>query len=234
MQQETTALIIPVYNPSPSWEQLLYSSYSELKGVLQQRIQLCIVNDGSTNGLFEEAAIWLKQQDATIIILSFPNNEGKGAALRKGLSTLVADYYAFTDVDFPYTTNSSVAIINCIHSSNADIVIGNRDQQYYKQISNFRAALSKLVRFFIRHLLRIPVDDTQCGLKAFNKKGKDLFLSTKINTYLFDMEFVLLAVRQKAIVQAVPVELRNNIHLSRMPIKILLQEFKHFLKLLFR
>lgn len=234
MQLTTTALIIPVYNPLPGWEQLLYHRYSELKNTLQQTLQLCIVNDGSTNGQFHNAAQWLQQQDATIQIISVTANEGKGAALRTGVQTIDADYYAFTDVDFPYTTNSAAAVINCIQSSSVDLAIGNRDEQYYQQINQFRAVLSKLVRFFIRHLMRMPFDDTQCGLKAFNKKGKELFLATTIKTYLFDMEFVLLAVRAKAVVQTVPVELRNDIHLSRMPVKILVQELKNFLKLLFR
>lgn len=234
MQLTTTALIIPVYNPLPGWEQLLYNRYNELKNAFQQPLQICIVNDGSTNGQFHNAAQWLQEQDATIRIISFDVNEGKGAALRKGLAVLDADYYAFTDVDFPYKTDSAVAVMKRMQLPGADIVIGNRNQQYYEQISNFRAALSKLVRFFIRHLMRIPFDDTQCGLKAFNRNGKQLFLTTTINTYLFDMEFVLLAVRVKANVQTVPVELRNDIRLSRMPVKILLQELKNFLKLLFR
>lgn len=234
MQKVTTALIIPVYNPMPDWERLLFNRYTELKNRLQKPLQLCIVNDGSTNDLFHKAAQWLQQQDENICIISFDVNEGKGAALRKGLLTVEADYYAFTDVDFPYTSQSAVNVINCIQTSTADIAIGNRDQQYYKQINHFRAVLSKLVRFFIRHLMRIPFDDTQCGLKAFNKKGKQLFLSTIINTYLFDMEFVLLSVRAKANVQTVPVELRNDIRLSRMPAKVLINELKNFLKLLFR
>jgi glycosyltransferase involved in cell wall biosynthesis len=234
MQQAITALLIPVYNPLPDWEKLLYKRYTELKNTLQQPLQLCIVNDGSTNGLFHQAAQWLQQQDANIRIISFDVNEGKGAALRKGLSTIEADYYAFTDVDIPYTTDSAVAIINCIQTSTADIAIGNRDQQYYKQINNFRAGLSRLVRFFIRHLMRIPFDDTQCGLKAFNKNWKQLFLSTTINTYLFDMEFVLLSVRAKANIQTVPVELRSDVSLSTMPPGVLAKELNNFLKLLFR
>ena len=234
MQPATTALIIPVYNPLSGWEQLLYQRYNELKNELQQNFHLCIVNDGSTNNQFQNAAQWLQQQDAGIRIISLPVNEGKGAALRAGVSAIDAAYYAFTDVDFPYSTKSAAAIINCIQSSSADLAIGNRDEQYYQQINHFRAVLSKLVRFFIRHLMRIPFDDTQCGLKAFNQNGKQLFLTSSIKTYLFDMEFVLLAVRAKANIQTVPVELRNDIHLSRMPVKILTQELKNFLTLLFR
>ena len=234
MQPATTALIIPVYNPLSGWEQLLYQRYNDLKNELQQNFHLCIVNDGSTNNQFQNAAQWLQQQDAGIRIISLPVNEGKGAALRAGVSAIDAAYYAFTDVDFPYSTKSAAAIINCIQSSSADLAIGNRDEQYYQQINHFRAVLSKLVRFFIRHLMRIPFDDTQCGLKAFNQNGKQLFLTSSIKTYLFDMEFVLLAVRAKANIQTVPVELRNDIHLSRMPVKILTQELKNFLTLLFR
>ncbi|WP_164972748.1 glycosyltransferase family 2 protein [Lacibacter luteus] len=228
-----TVLIVPVYNPLPGWEKLLHQRYTELADALSQPLQLCIVNDGSTNGNFEPAANWLQQQLPAVIIESYTGNKGKGAALRTGVKLVEAAHYVFTDVDFPYTTASAVAIIKLMQSGNADLVIGNRNNQYYRQINSFRAGLSKLVRFFIRVLMRMPFDDTQCGLKSFNQKGKTIFLNTRIPTYLFDMEFVLQAVRSKAVVQTVAVELRKDVHLSRMPLKVLLRELKNFIGLLF-
>lgn len=235
MQQSSIALIIPVYNPSAGWEQLLQQRFTELESTLQQQVQFCIINDGSANGYFEQAAAKLHQQIPSAIILEQKPNKGKGAALRNGVAHIQADYFIYTDVDFPYTTASTVSLIHTLVHNKTDIVIGNRNEQYYQNVNGFRTVLSKLVRFFIRHLIRIQFDDTQCGLKGFNRTGKELFLSTKINRYLFDMEFLILAARKKEIsVEALTVELRKDIRFSKMPLRILLTELKNFIALLFK
>jgi glycosyltransferase involved in cell wall biosynthesis len=162
-------------------------------------------------------------------------NLGKGAALRLGVQQAVADYYIYTDVDLPYTAGSMQAILEQITNGKKDIIIGSRNEQYYRNVNRFRAGLSKLLRFFIRKLLRIPFDDTQCGLKAFNNTGKEIFLSTTVNRYLFDMEFVMLASKNKNIrLDAVPVELRQGVTLSKIPFKIFIQEVKNFIYLLLK
>jgi hypothetical protein len=96
-----------------------------------------------------------------------------------------------------------------------------------------RVYISKTLRFFIRKFLSIPTDDTQCGLKGFNTKGKEVFLQTKINRYLFDLEFVFLSARQSLSIAQVPVELKSGIVLSKMRGFILLGEGINFLRILF-
>ena len=83
----------------------------------------------------------------------------------------------------------------------------------------------------IRRFLRIPTDDTQCGLKGFNAKGKEVFLQTSIDRYLFDLEFVFLSARKKLTLKKVVVELRPGIELSYMRWGVLMQEFGNFLKI---
>ena len=64
-----------------------------------------------------------------------------------------------------------------------------------------------------------------------NQKGKDIFLQTSIDRYLFDLEFIFLSARNKLNIKTVEVELRPEIVLSKMNWKILLQEFGNFLKI---
>lgn len=79
----------------------------------------------------------------------------------------------------------------------------------------------------------MKVTDTQCGLKAFNSKGREQFLKTKINRYLFDFEFIYRCGKNKSMrITPVPVELKPNVEFSKMKIKILLQETFNLFKVI--
>jgi hypothetical protein len=73
------------------------------------------------------------------------------------------------------------------------------------------------------------VKDTQSGLKGFNQKGKEVFLKTHINSFLFDMEFVVLASRRKDLRLAkIQVHVRDGISFSQMSWKTIKQELLSF------
>ncbi len=161
-------------------------------------------------------------------------NCGKGHALREGVKAATGDLIIYTDIDFPYTHDSFLKIYSALKNEDADIAIGIRGEKYYSRLPKARMRISKLLRWFIKKFLRIPTDDTQCGLKGFNQKGKEVFLQTTINRYLFDLEFIFLSARNNLSIKTVEVELRPDIVLSKMNWKILLQEFGNFLKIFVR
>ncbi len=165
-------------------------------------------------------------------LISHPNNQGKGAAVRSGVAEAKYPLIIFTDVDFPYTRDSFLKVLTALQNG-ADVAIGVRPASYYHSLPKSRVVISKTLRFIIRNLLRIPTDDTQCGLKGFNEKGRETFLNTTINRYLFDMEFITLAARKKLSIQLVEVHLKLGIQMAAMPVSVLLQEGRNFLKILF-
>ena len=88
-----------------------------------------------------------------------------------------------------------------------------------------------MIRFIFPSLL---TSDTQCGLKAMNKKGKEVFLKTTINRYLFDLEFVFLLKRNSIKAAISELTLRDGLTFSEMNNRILFHEFKNFLKIIFK
>jgi hypothetical protein len=137
-----------------------------------------------------------------------------------------SDFIIYTDIDFPFTNQSAHDIIDALTAGDCDVVAGYRDDNYYqKKMSGFRRTLSKAFRFFIGNWLKMPVTDTQCGLKGFNKKGRKKFLATRINRYLFDFEFIYTSCKDRSIiVKTVKVNLKDDVIFSRMRFKILVQE----------
>ena len=229
------AIIIPVYNPPKGWAGHLLEQVNEfLKLTTESNTQLVVVNDGSVNPHFKDEINTIIQTYTNALVVEYEKNSGKGFALRKGVAATVAPYYIVTDVDFPYTTESILAVYKELKTGNCDIAAGNRNKDYYNRIQGFRKNLSLLLRYFISKRLKLMTDDTQCGLKGFNEAGKQLFIQTKINRYLYDLEFMVKAGNSKTIrLKSVPVILRSGIVLRSMPFAILLQETGNFFRILF-
>jgi len=224
------SIILPCYNTAGN---VIENIELRFNNILQQvpTVELIIVNDGSTLNFNVEEVKYFFAQYPSIKIISHSENQGKGYALREGVKAATGELIIYTDIDFPYTNESFLKTYNALKNENADIAIGIRGEEYYNHLPKARVRISKLLRWFIKKFLRIPTEDTQCGLKGFNQKGKEVFLQTTINRYLFDLEFIFLSARKKLSIKTVEVELRPDIVLSKMNWKILLQEFGNFLKI---
>jgi hypothetical protein len=110
-----------------------------------------------------------------------------------------------------------------------------RDAQYYLHVPPIRRFISKFLRWMLRTFLRIKISDTQCGLKGFNAVGRQLFLQTRINRFLFDLEFIYLAsTTQDLQLAPVPVQLKPGIEFSKARLGILLRESLNFVSIFAR
>ena len=79
----------------------------------------------------------------------------------------------------------------------------------------------------------MKVTDTQCGIKAFTEPGKKMFLTTNINRYLFDFEFLYTCSKTNTIkIQPVNVALKPNVVFRKMKPKILVQETINLFKVI--
>ncbi|MGB0864329.1 MAG: glycosyltransferase [Saprospiraceae bacterium] len=235
--QETTKLdiVLPCYNPLPDWEKRIINAMNTLKSALPDvELYLYIVNDGSSQKV-EPTLIWaLKDVIRNFQFIEYKKNRGKGYALRQGVAETKNDLCIYTDIDFPYEMESFLRIYEDLKKG-SDVSIGVRSEVYYESVPKVRIWISKTLKFFVRNLLSLPVTDTQCGLKGFNKKGKVLFLQTTIDRYLFDLEFVFNTAKQKALkLHPVTVELRPGIVFTNMNFKVLFQEGRSFLKIFFK
>ena len=229
--QPTLSIILPCYNPNGAWQANIINNINSIRA---QKIsfELIIVNDGSDNISVDEVkAFFIDYQE--VQIHSYPSNMGKGFALREGVRLAKGAIVIYTDIDFPYTQQSFDAILAALKQG-SDIAIGIRGPAYFKHLPKARVYISKVLRYLIRTNLRLHIDDTQCGLKGFNQKGKQVFLQTTINRYLFDLEFVFLSERNKLNIHTVEVQLRQGIHLSATRIGVLLQESGNFISMLWR
>lgn len=228
-------VIVPCYNPPEGWEKALSTRFEAFKNAmsgLSLELRFLVVDDGSARNTSAAHFERLRQFIPDVQVVAYSENRGKGYALRQGVAAATGDYFIVTDADFPYTPASMRRIADTLITAGG-IAAGNRALAYYDQVPPFRRRLSQLLRWVLRTLLRLPVDDSQCGLKGFDEAGKSIFLKTRIERFLFDLEFLMLA-NGRIKVTAVPVELREGVVFSKIGFRILLTESVNFLRLVFR
>ncbi len=228
-------LIVPCYNPPPGWDAALARRFAELQAALAgagASVGLIVVDDGSTREVDTAQFRQLAKQISDFQFVQYFPNRGKGHALRQGVALSDAPFVLLTDIDFPYTVASICRVAENL-IKNGGIAAGNRSTAYYAEVPLLRRLLSRCLRWLLRHVLRQPIDDSQCGLKGFDQAGKAVFLKTTINRFLYDLEFLMLAEGRVA-VTPVPVELRSGVAFNPVGWKILAAEGGNFIRLFLR
>ncbi|HEX8351067.1 MAG TPA: glycosyltransferase family 2 protein [Hymenobacter sp.] len=233
----TLALVLPCFNPLPGWAPNILGSLHRLQALLPPAtvIHLYLVNDGSTRNIDPTEVALIRQALPHFTYVSYPENRGKGYALRAGVQQVKEAMCLFTDIDFPYEEQSMADLYAMLHDGQCDLAVGIRDSNYYQHVPMVRRRVSHLLRGLTRNLLHLPVSDTQCGLKGFNAAGRALFLQTTINRYLFDLELLFLTSYHSQVrVEPVLVSLKPGVIFSKLNPRILFTEGKSFLKILRR
>ena len=215
------------------WEKVVVASVCSIEKNGGVDVELIVVNDGSSRNVSHESLIFLEKELSAVTIVSYVQNRGKGYALRQGVAKAKQDLIIYTDIDFPYTEESFLTVLRILKEGN-DVVPGHRGASYYSKTPFIRKVISKTLRWTLKTFLRMPTDDSQCGIKGFNKTGAAIFLATEIDRFLFDLEFIKLSSRRKVKIKKAEVTLKPDVVFSKVNFKILARESLNFFKILFR
>ncbi|MGB7219638.1 MAG: glycosyltransferase family 2 protein [Vicinamibacterales bacterium] len=88
------------------------------------RIELVVVDDGSTDGTRDILATLDRELAFTLVLQ--PQNQGKGAALRAGFAKVTGDVVIIQDADLEYSPEEYPDLIDLICAGQADVVYGSR------------------------------------------------------------------------------------------------------------
>lgn len=112
------SVVMPVYNERTTVEEIVRRVLA-----VPLRIQLIVVDDGSTDGSGE---ILDRLQTELGFTLVHQANAGKGAALRRGFADVAGDLVVIQDADLEYSPEEYPELIELICSGHADVVFGSR------------------------------------------------------------------------------------------------------------
>ena len=113
------SVVIPVYNEKNTILQVI----DRVRDVKLEK-EIIVVDDFSTDGTREILQTLPPADDLKILLQ--PENAGKGAALRKGFSSVSGDIIVIQDADLEYDPAEYPALIQPILANKADVVFGSR------------------------------------------------------------------------------------------------------------
>lgn len=232
MSGDKLNIIIPLYNPHTGWENQFVDHLLELKKELKEtEFTVILVNDGSITGInnIEEIMNRFKY----LKYYSYTVNRGKGYAIRYGINNSDADFYIYTDIDFPFGCQIISQTYQILKSSKTNIVIGTRDASYFRLLPMKRRIYSFLLKKLNFFVTGFKIIDTQAGLKGLDNRAKKVLAGTKTNTFLFELEFLKNSLKQGLTFKFINVRCRPRIKFTNFRFRILLNETISLLKLLF-
>jgi glycosyltransferase involved in cell wall biosynthesis len=225
-------IIVPLYNPHAGWEDNFINSISELKDELKEtELTVILVNDGSTIQLNNIER--MTDRFRFLKYYSYPVNKGKGNAIRYGIGISEADVYVYTDTDFPFGHKIIAQTYQVLKSTKTNIVIGTRDISYFKTLPFKRRIYSFLLKELNYFITGFKIKDTQAGLKGLDNNARKVLADTKINTFLFELEFLKNSVKQGLSYEFINISCRQGLRFTNFSFRILLKETISLLKLLF-
>lgn len=127
LKHKTLSIIIPVYNE----EKFITKSVKMVHEAdsLGLKKEIIVVDDGSTDATGKTIKKLIKnyrEKSMKIMLLSNKNNEGKGAALKKGFLKSKGDIVLVQDADLEYSPEDYRLLLEPFLKNNADVVYGSR------------------------------------------------------------------------------------------------------------
>jgi len=200
---------IPCYNE----EEVLLATLNDLPKSISgiDKIEILIINDGSTDKTAEIANNWGAK------VINIKQNRGLANAFRLGLQEALksnADIIVNTDADNQYCANDIEKLVLPIIENNADIVIGARNIKEIKEFSNIKKILQKFGSKVLRLLSYTKVEDAPSGFRAFSR---DAALKLNIfDNYTYTMETLIQAGAKGLRVISVPINVNPQLRKSKL------------------
>jgi len=223
------SVVIPVFNENQNIGKCL----ERLKRVLDfafLNYELIVVNDGSTDGTLRA----LKNLNGSIPqlkILSYPENKGKGFAVKSGVLQTKGKVVILLDGDLDISPNNIKRYV--AELDHYDLVIGCKRHPLSKvQWSTSRKTLSKIFNFIVKLGTGIKLRDTQCGVKAANGTAlRKIFQIMLVKRYAFDVELLTIATALGLKIRELPVEINLT---SSFKVKDIAKMFQDVLAISYR
>lgn len=188
------SIIIPVYNEEKYIDLVIFKLMNLKFPEFVQNVEMIVVNDCSTDKTID--AIEKFKNDVTIF--SLLKNQGKGAAVKFGISKAKYDTIIIQDADLELDTNDIPFLLSAMHNLKVDFVNGSRYMPgLIRPIYSYKRYLAnKLFSFLTSIFIDVRITDMACGYKLFKRQLFDK-IKIKSNRFGFEAELIIKALRNK-------------------------------------
>ena len=205
------SVVVPAYNE----EERLPRTLDRLKEYYDAQpydYDVAVVSDGSKDRTADIAHEFARA-NGRFRLISYPDNQGKGYAVRTGMLEATGDLILFCDADLATPQEETEKLLERMNQG-ADVAIGSRPLQ----ASNlevrqpwYREMLGRSFNLAVQTIGIRGIDDTQCGFKMFTAAAnKDIFSRCKLNGFGFDFEALMVARDLGYRIDEVPIRWRHQ------------------------
>ncbi len=201
-EEVKTVVVIPAYEPPPDLVPYL-RRLSE--GAISE---ICLIDDGS--GPAFDALFLAAEAIPKCHVIRFPENRGKGSALKAGFSYCLSHFdegavIVTADSDGQHTVEDVWRLAREAQKDKNAVLLGSR---------NFRLPQvpfrSRMGNFWTRTFFRLShgkrIYDTQTGLRGFSFALLPFLLSVKGDRFEYEMNMLIEAVRKRLPIREIPIE----------------------------
>ena len=225
MNRPDITLIIPMYNENAIIAQTA-KTVSEYMSANFENYEILFSDDGSKDGSGDTVrALGLDN----VRVIGYPQNHGKGCAIRTGMLEAKGSVVMFTDADLAYGTEVIKRFYDELsQNEEADLLIGSRNlsKDGYEGYTALRKIMSKVYIKVLCIIGGFKLSDSQCGCKAYkNEAAYKIFSRCKVDGFAFDFESIIWAQELGYSIAQTPVKIINHrestVHIFRDTFKML-------------
>ena len=197
----------------------LYQESSRICGTVERLAasDLCcddteflFVDDGSSDDTVVVLESALQGSGLRAQVLRLDANQGKGAAVRRGVLAAQGETVAFVDADLSSPPTAIEQVLRAVEDGGAQVALASRAHPRSDITTRqplARESAGKTFNRLIRLLGLTRLPDTQCGLKAFDREtARALFEPLRTQRFAFDVEVLARAEQQGRRIQVIPTE----------------------------
>jgi glycosyltransferase involved in cell wall biosynthesis len=165
--RRTLSLVVPVWNEIEAIDAVLENVAGGREALAAspfiERLEVIIVDDGSTDGTPERAAA-----RADVVVLR-ETHRGYGAALKSGFRRASGELLAFMDGDNTCDVRSLARMVERLETEKAHIVNGNRLHRD-SRMPPVRLFANRMAGRALAFVSRKPVQDSCSGMRVFRRE----------------------------------------------------------------
>jgi glycosyltransferase involved in cell wall biosynthesis len=192
------SVIIPVYN-----EEKTITEIVERVAATGLADEIILVDDCSTDGTRDLLAAMEQMSGARV--LYHEKNQGKGAAVRTGLSAARGDIILIQDADLEYDPRDYPALLKPIREGMADIVYGSRFLGGPRRVTMFWHMIANRLLTFATNLLYDTIlSDMETGYKVFRREVVQ-GMTLRSRRFDFEPEFTAKVLKRRYRIFEVPI-----------------------------
>lgn len=175
------SVVMPCYNEVGTIEQIVNTM---LAAPFSDK-EIIIVDDGSTDGTAEILKKKIESKVSRVIYQHI--NQGKGAALRQGISLATGDIVIIQDADLEYDPFEYPKILQPIIDNKADVVFGSRfvGSEAHRVVYFWHRLGNGLITLISNMFTNLTLTDIETCYKAFRR---DIIQSITIEENRFGFE----------------------------------------------